>query len=119
MPLLDFGVDGWTFRCYRRKLALVSTGIRPGMVTVALRSWQFNCWPTRPSRRGSVRLRVNATCVRNPQTSFFQASRNCSVTRAADCSPSRERAISKISVTSRAFFNGRDPGSPSFLVSAF
>ena len=63
MPLLDFVVDGWTFGCYRRKLALVSTGIRPGLVTVALESWQLNCKSTRPSRGGFVRLCANATRV--------------------------------------------------------
>ena len=63
MPLLDFVVDGWTFGCYRRKLALVSTGIRPGLVTVALESWQFNCKSTRPSRGGFVRLCADATRV--------------------------------------------------------
>jgi hypothetical protein len=37
-------------------LALVSTGLRPGLVTVALKSWQSNCDLTVPSHGGGVRL---------------------------------------------------------------
>jgi hypothetical protein len=36
-------------------LALVSTGLRPGLVTVALKSWQSNCDLTVPSHGGGVR----------------------------------------------------------------
>lgn len=66
MPPLYFGVDGLTFRCYGRKLALVATGIEPGLVTVALISRQFNCKPTKTAGRGFVRLHANAIRVPVP-----------------------------------------------------
>jgi hypothetical protein len=66
-------VDGWTVRCYHRILALVSTGFEPGLVTVALELWQSDCRQTKPTRWGSVRLRVETTRVsvhaRHPYTS--------------------------------------------------
>ena len=70
VPLFGFvcsaGVDGLKFWCYSRKLALVATGITPGLVTVALKSWQFNCKPTKTAGRGFLRLRANATRVPVP-----------------------------------------------------
>jgi hypothetical protein len=44
-------------------LALVSTGFKPGLVTVALELWQSDCRQTKPTRWGGVRLRVETTRV--------------------------------------------------------
>jgi hypothetical protein len=44
-------------------LALVSTGLKPGLVTVALEFWQSDCRQTKPTRWGGVRLRVETTRV--------------------------------------------------------
>ena len=115
MPPVVFVLDVWTSRWYIHKLALVSTGIRPGMVTVALRSWQFNCKPTRPSRRGSVCLCADATRVSNLQKS----SPKPAVIRASDDKPGPERLIGNISVASRPLLGEKESGPPSFLVSAF
>jgi hypothetical protein len=49
-------------------LALVSAGIKPGLVTVALESWYLGCKPTRPSRGGFVCPRVDKTRVSLPLT---------------------------------------------------
>jgi hypothetical protein len=44
-------------------LALVSTGIEPGLVTVALELWQSDCRQTKPTRGGGVRLCAETTRV--------------------------------------------------------
>jgi hypothetical protein len=44
-------------------LALVSTGFKPGLVTVALEFWQSDCRQTKPTRWGGVRLRAETTRV--------------------------------------------------------
>jgi len=44
-------------------LALVSTGFKPGLVTVALELWQSDCRQTKPTRWGDVRLCVETTRV--------------------------------------------------------
>jgi hypothetical protein len=136
VPLLDFVVDGFTFRCYLRKLALVSTGIRPGLVTVALNFWHLICEvfvkKPRPSRRGFVRLRAETTRVTShcrPQKSLN------SLVRRANFAPSfdrayanlaprasylmlpREHVSSKVSDPASRFSKRKESG-PRFLLSA-
>jgi hypothetical protein len=54
-------------------LAFVSTGFKPGLVTVALELWQSDCRQTKPTRWGGVRLCAETTRVsvhaRSPYTS--------------------------------------------------
>ena len=56
-------------------VALVSTGIKSGLVTVAAEFWHLICWPLkskpRRSRGGFVRLRVDATRVFLQESSFL------------------------------------------------
>jgi hypothetical protein len=98
-------------------LALVSAGIKPGLVTVALKNWQAICWllfrkTSTPSRGGSVRLGADTTRVFVPQKSFFQTN---PIVRAAI---RRERVRGKF-LASPDLFKGRESGSPSFLFAAF
>jgi hypothetical protein len=108
-------------------LALVSTGITSGLVTVALKNWQSICWPlfrksSTPSRGGSVRFGAFTTRVFVPQkSSFFQAN---PVVRAhpgviPNAALRSERVRSTTFSASRSLFNGEDSGSPSFLFAAF
>ena len=148
MPPLDFVVDGFTFWCYLRKLALVSTGIRPGLVTVALNFWQLNCESfankLRPSRRGFVRLRAETTRVTSrcflrsrlqghPQSRLRKSL--FSLVRSANFAPSSDRAYANLAprasypvlprehVSSKVSdpasrFSSRKESGPRFLLSA-
>jgi hypothetical protein len=104
-------------------LALVSTGIRPGLVTVALKNWQSICWllfrkSSTPSRGGSVRFCAVATRVFVPQESSFPSVHTNLIQRMRHYALRHERVKGVEFPASRNLFNGRESGSPSFLFAA-
>src|ERR1017187_9436034 len=93
-------IDGLTLQVLRSELGVVSTGVRPGLVTVALETWHSDCKPTRPTRGGVVCLGVETTrvpvSISRPHPS---RSRTSPVLQGAHCTKSSNPAFSRFFFT--------------------